>query len=174
MTSEFIDSKKFAQQLDQQDPLASFRKRFNIPQTTAGKNEIYFCGNSLGLQGDLSAQYVKEELDKWGKYGVRGHFESSHPWMPYHEFLAEPMAKLVGADKTEVVAMNSLTANLHFMMVSFYKPKATRFKILIEEHAFPSDTYAVESQIRFHGFDPADALLKIAPRQGEDIIHPQD
>ncbi len=174
MTSNFIDTKEFAKQLDKEDPLAIFKSRFSIPKMSDGKPEIYLCGNSLGLQGDLSRQYVEDELNKWAEYGVRGHFESDHPWMPYHEFLAEPAAKLVGALKHEVVAMNTLTANLHFMMVSFYQPTVKRNKILIEEHAFPSDTYAVESQIRFHGYDPETSMLKIAPRAGEELIREED
>ncbi len=174
MTSNFIDSKEHAQLLDNNDPLAEFRPRFSIPKMDNGKQEVYLCGNSLGLQGDLSRQYVEDELNKWGTLGVRGHFESNHPWMPYHEFLAPAAAKFIGAKESEVVSMNSLTANLHFMMVSFYQPTATRNKILIEEHAFPSDTYAVESQIKFHGFDPAECMLKIAPRQGEELIRDED
>jgi len=174
MTSNFIDSKEYALTLDKQDSLASFRARFSIPKMADGKQEIYLCGNSLGLQGDHSREYVQDELEKWANLGVRGHFETAHPWMPYHEFLAPPAANLIGALESEVITMNSLTANLHFMMVSFYRPTASRNKILIEDHAFPSDTYAVESQIKFHGFDPKEAMLKIAPRDGEELIREED
>ncbi|MDQ7051232.1 MAG: kynureninase [Enterobacterales bacterium] len=165
---------EFAQQQDQLDPLAAIRKQFAIPKQTDGKDEIYLCGNSLGLQPRLAAEYVKRELEQWATHGVKGHFEGDFPWMPYHEFLSQGFAELVGAKKEEVVAMNSLTANLHFMMVSFYRPTKTRHKILIEEHAFPSDHYAVESQILFHGFDPKQSMLLVKPRAGEETIRNQD
>ena len=180
----FKNSLEFAQMMDDKDALASFQSQFTIPQMPSSnfsdsqshqqKNEIYFCGNSLGLMPEKSRQYVEEELIKWGYYGVKGHFESEHPWMPYHEFLARPMANIVGAEENEVVCMNSLTTNLHLMMVSFYRPTKKRFKILIEDHAFPSDTYAVASQLKFHGYSPEDAMIKIAPRTGEELIREQD
>ena len=143
---------EYAQQLDKQDPISHMRDEFYIPKQDNGEDEIYLCGNSLGLQPKRTAQYLNYELSQWQKLGVKGHFSGDYPWMPYHEFLAEGSANLVGAKPSEVVCMNSLTANLHFMMVSFYQPKGSRNKILIEEHAFPSDHYAVESQIKFHGF----------------------
>lgn len=164
----------FARRLDRQDSLARFRDRFHIPRTAAGEEEIYLCGNSLGLQPKSVVDYMLAELDKWRCLGVKGHFESEHPWMPYHEFLAETMAELVGGEPNEVVTMNSLTANLHLMMVSFYRPTRARHKILIEDHAFPSDRYAVESQIRFHGYRPAEALLLLKPRRGENLIREED
>lgn len=165
---------EFAQQQDRDDPLARFRDQFHIPKRTNGADEIYFCGNSLGLQPTRTQAYVLEELEKWQKLGVRGHFESRHPWMPYHELLAENTATVVGARPSEVVAMSSLTVNLHLMMVSFYRPTGDRHKILIEAHAFPSDHYAVGSQITFHGFDPARSLLLATPRAGEECLRMED
>jgi len=170
----FENSIEYAHKMDQQDPLAAIRNEFAIPKQANGEDEIYLCGNSLGLQPRLDAEYVKRELTQWSTHGVKGHFEGDFPWMPYHEFLSQGFAELVGANPKEVVAMNSLTANLHFMMVSFYQPTKTRHKILIEEHAFPSDHYAVESQILFHGFDPKESLLLVKPRVGEESIRNQD
>ena len=165
---------EFAQTMDQQDPIAHIRNEFSFPRMTDGQKEIDLCGNSLGLQPKLAAEYVKRELTQWAEQGVKGHFSGDYPWMPYHEFLAEGFAELVGANKNEVVSMNTLTANLHFMMVSFYQPTKTRFKILIEEHAFPSDHYAVESQVKFHGFNPDEAMLLVKPREGEETIRKED
>jgi len=171
----FEDSLSFAQQLDQQDPLSQMRNEFHIPKMKGSdQDEIYFCGNSLGLQPKLTSQYLSDELTKWQTLGVRGHFDCEFPWMPYHEFLAEGSANLVGAKPSEVVCMNSLTANLHFLMVSFYRPTAKKFKVLIEDHAFPSDHYAVESQVKFHGFDPNDAMILLKPREGEQCLHLED
>ena len=159
---------EFAQAMDRDDPLRSFRGEFYIPCSEAGKPQIYFVGNSLGLQPKQTAKFVAEELEKWQRLGVRGHFSGEFPWMPYHEFLTDPMAQLVGADRDEVVMMNSLTVNLHLMMATFYQPTPTRAKILIEAHAFPSDHYAVESQIRWHGFEPNESLIVVAPQPGEE------
>ncbi len=164
----------FAQKMDDLDPIRAIRNEFSIPKMANGDNEIYLCGNSLGLMPKRAAEYVKRELNQWAELGVKGHFTGDFPWMPYHEFLAEGFADIVGAKKDEVVSMNTLTANLHFMMVSFYNPTKTRFKILIEDHAFPSDHYAVESQIKFHGFDPDEAMLLIKPREGEELIRNED
>ncbi|MDH3689474.1 MAG: kynureninase [Gammaproteobacteria bacterium] len=164
----------FARKMDREDPLAHFRGEFHIPKMASGDDEIYFCGNSLGLQPKITAQYVDAELDKWRRLGVKGHFDCEYPWAPYHEFLSETMSELVGAMDTEVVTMNSLTANLHLMMVSFYQPRPERHKILLEDHAFPSDHFAVESQIRFHGYDPAESMILLKPRAGEMLIHEQD
>jgi kynureninase len=158
---------EFAEQQDRDDPLAHWRDHFHIPMRADGTDELYLCGNSLGLQPKRTPSYVLEELQKWQQLGVRGHVESCHPWVPYHEFLAENTAVLVGAQPREVVTMNSLTVNLHLMMVSFYRPSTERHKILIEDHAFPSDRYAVESQLRFYGLDPARSLLLARPRPGE-------
>ncbi|MBD3654087.1 kynureninase [Kangiella sp.] len=169
-----IFSLEHAQQLDQQDPLKQMREQFHIPKQDNGDDEIYLCGNSLGLQPKRTQEYLNYELSQWQKLGVKGHFSGEFPWMPYHEFLTEESAKLVGAKNSEVVCMNSLTANLHFMMVSFYRPNKTRNKILIEDHAFPSDHYAVESQVRFHGFDPDQAMLLAKPREGEETLRTED
>ncbi len=155
-----------ARRMDETDPLRAMRFEFHIPQQANGEDEIYLCGNSLGLQPRRTAAYVTEELEKWQRLAVKGHFASPRPWMPYHEFLAEQTAALVGAAPDEVVTMNSLTVNLHLMMVSFYRPAAGRHKILIEEHAFPSDRYAVCSQLRFHGFDPRQSLVLLKPGRG--------
>ena len=170
----FQDSFEFAKKMDSEDPIAHIRNEFSIPKDHNGNEEIYLCGNSLGLQPKLAAEYVKHELNQWAELGVKGHFSGDFPWMPYHEFLADGFANIVGAKKSEVVSMNTLTANLHFMMVSFYQPTETRHKILIEEHAFPSDHYAVESQIRFHGLDPKESMLFISPREDEDDIRDED
>lgn len=170
----YENSLAFAQKMDQIDPIKAIRDEFSIPKMANGENEIYLCGNSLGLMPKRAAEYVKRELNQWAELGVKGHFTGDFPWMPYHEFLAEGFADIVGAKKDEVVSMNTLTANLHFMMVSFYQPTQARFKILIEDHAFPSDHYAVESQVKFHGFDPDEAMLLIKPREGEELIRNED
>ncbi|HEX4853184.1 kynureninase [Arenimonas sp.] len=150
-----------AQALDAADPLREFRARFHIPQHH-GADQAYFCGNSLGLQPRAVRAALVQELDDWAALGVEAHFRGKHPWMPYHAEVREGLASLVGALPSEVVAMNSLTANLHFLMVSFYRPTRERPAILIEAGAFPSDRYGVESQIRFHGFDPATDLIELA------------
>ena len=170
----YQNTKAYAQEQDQLDPLRHFREQFHIPKQANGENEIYFVGNSLGLQPKLTSQYLNEELTKWQKLGVKGHFDCEYPWMPYHEFLTEQSAALVGGQTNEVVCMNSLTANLHLMMVSFYRPTKTRYKIVIEDHAFPSDHYAVESQLRHHGIDPSDGMILLKPRQGEELLNPDD
>ncbi|HRV54496.1 MAG TPA: kynureninase [Mangrovimonas sp.] len=164
----------FAKELDQNDPLKSFRSQFHIPKDSHGNELVYLCGNSLGLQPKLTKKYINDFLDDWATLGVEGHVEGNNPWLPYHEFLTEKMAKIVGAKPLEVVVMNSLTANLHFMMVSFYKPTAKRYKILIESDAFPSDKYAVESQLRHHGFDDKEGLLLWKPRTGEELLRYED
>lgn len=163
-----------ARRHDQEDALARFRGEFHIPKRADGCDEIYLCGNSLGLQPKRTANYVGEFLNAWRERGVRGHFEGEYPWLPYHEFATDSLAALVGARSDEVVAMSSLTVNLHLMFVSFYRPTKTRYKILIEDHAFPSDAYAVQSQIRFHGLDPHDAIVTIAPRPGEELLRDED
>ena len=158
-----------AQALDRADPLASFRQRFHIPQHD-GKDEIYLCGNSLGLQPRDTQRYMLEELEDWQRLGVKGHFDGRRPWMPYHEFATERTARLVGAKPIEVVNMNSLTVNLHLMMTSFYRPTRERHKLLIERGAFPSDRYAVESQVRLHGYDPDQSLIELTSRSGDAFI----
>jgi kynureninase len=150
----------YAQQLDQSDALAHFRNAFYIPRVN-GHEQLYFCGNSLGLQPKSVQAAIQQELDDWAALGVEGHFQAKHPWMPYHSELRNLLAECVGAKPIEVVAMNSLTVNLHLLMVSFYRPNAERPAILIEQGAFPSDRYAVESQIRFHGFEPAECLIEV-------------
>ena len=173
MTASLTDL-SYAASLDADDPLARFREQFHIPRMAGGGDQIYLVGNSLGLQPRRTAAYLEEELLKWRELAVHAHFTTLHPWMPYHEFLSESMGAIVGAGDGEVVMMNSLTVNLHLMMVSFYRPTVERHKIVIESQAFPSDRYAVESQIRLHGFDPASSLLRAAPREGEETLRTDD
>lgn len=165
---------QLAQQWDQEDPLRSFRNEFYLPQKSDGTPKIYFCGNSLGLQPKLVDKYVGEELHRWATLGVEGHFKGNPAWFNYHRILQEPTAKLVGALPHEVVIMNTLTVNLHLMMISFYRPTAKRYKILMESSAFPSDQYAVESQVKLHGFDPETAIVEVAPRSGEFTLRMED
>lgn len=164
----------FAEQQDAHDPLATSRAEFFIPRRANGNDSIYLCGHSLGLQPHAVGRVINEELRHWAHLGVEGHFASSRPWLPYHERLTTSLAKLAGALPLEVVAMNSLTVNLHLMLASFYRPRAGREAILIEQRAFSSDQYAVASQIRHHGFDPKTALIENGPRDGEDIIRTED
>ncbi|NMP31066.1 kynureninase [Thalassotalea sp. M1531] len=164
----------YAQSLDKQDTLAHMRDHFAIPKQANGENEYYFTGNSLGLQPILAKEAVMELLDAWGKHGVKGHFEGEFPWMPYHEFITDFAAQIVGAQHKEVVMMNSLTVNLHLMMASFYQPQGKRCKILIEDHAFPSDHYAVESQIKHHKLNPAEHMMTWQPRDGEELLNHDD
>ena len=173
-TATFDTSAAFAAEMDARDPLASFRNQFHIPPAPAGSPSVYLCGHSLGLQPRRAKEYIEQELDDWAKLGVEAHFHGRNPWMPYHRLLSENMAGVVGAQPGEVVVMNSLTANLHLMMVSFYRPTPERHKIVIEVGAFPSDRYAVDSQIRFHGFDPAQSLIELKPRAGEATIRQED
>jgi kynureninase len=170
----FERGEQFATALDARDPLAHFRQCFFIPKTNSGQECLYFCGHSLGLQPKTAASYIEQELQDWARLGVEGHFHAKHPWVPYHRLLTEQTAELAGAELQEVVLMNSLTVNLHLMMASFYRPTAQRNKILMEAGAFPSDQYAVNSQIRFHGFDPASCLLEISPRPGESCLREED
>ena len=167
--TEFRTDAAQAAALDRDDELASFRARFHFPQHE-GQDEIYLCGNSLGLQPRSTGRYMQEELEDWQRFGVKAHFDGRRPWMPYHEFFAERTARVVGARSSEVVNMNSLTVNLHLMMTSFYRPTAGRHKIVIERGAFPSDRYAVESQIRLHGLDPDTSLIELSPRTGHAHI----
>ena len=160
--------------MDQNDPLASYRNAFHIPKEDNGKNWLYFTGNSLGLQPKSTKFAIDQELNDWAKLGVEGHFEAKNPWMPYHEFLTESMAKIVGAKPIEVVVMNTLTTNLHLLMVSFYNPTPKRCKILIESDAFPSDRYAVQTQLEFHGFDANECLVEWHPRKGETLLRIED
>lgn len=170
----FQPGEKFAAEMDARDPLASFRQRFFIPKAESGADSVYFCGHSLGLQPRSVQSYLDQELRDWAELGVEGHFHARNPWLPYHRLLTEQTAKLVGAKSGEVVVMNSLTVNLHLMMISFYRPTAARHKIVIEGGAFPSDQYAVDSQIRFHALDPASSLVELRPRQNESCIRDED
>ena len=159
----------YALEQDQNDPLAHFRERFHLPKTDSGEPFIYFCGNSLGLQPDTASQFINEELDAWRQYGVEGHFHAKRPWMPYHEFLTQYSAEIVGALEKEVVVMNSLSVNLNLLMTSFYQPHGKKKKILMEHNAFPSDRYAVQSQLKLHGNHPIDDLIILAPDDGANI-----
>jgi kynureninase len=170
MTELFSDNHALAR--DAADPLRALRDEFLIPRH-GGKEQAYFCGNSLGLQPKGARAMVEEVLDKWAAQAVEGHFLDPAPWMPYHEFVREPLADVVGAEPSEVVAMNSLTANLHLMLVSFYRPTHERPAILMEAGAFPSDRYALESQVRFHGFDPTTDLIEVAPDNDDGTISMQ-
>ena len=174
MLDNKINTLSYAKALDDTDPLAHMREHFSIPKQPSGDNEYYFTGNSLGLQPKLAREAVIELLDAWQQRGVKGHFEGDFPWMPYHEFLTEQAAEIVGAKPQEVVMMNSLTANLHFMMASFYQPTNERSKILIEDHAFPSDHYAVESQLKHHNKNVDDNLLLWTPREDEELLNYDD
>jgi len=171
--SDFQPGEDFAVAMDDRDPLKKFRERFLFPKTKGG-DCIYLCGHSLGLQPKTAAAYVEQELKEWAQLGVEGHFRAKNPWLPYHKLLTEQTAELVGAKPIEVVVMNSLTVNLHLMMVSFYRPTRERHKIVVEHGAFPSDQYAVRSQIRFHGFDPATSLIELTPRPGEACLRDED
>ncbi|MCB9170999.1 MAG: kynureninase [Flavobacteriales bacterium] len=162
-----------ARQRDAADPLRTFRDRFHFPQHD-GRQAIYFTGNSLGLQPKGVEAALKQELDDWARFGVEGHFQAKHPWFSYHERFNDSLARIVGAKPAEVVAMNGLTTNLHLLMVSFYRPKGRRVKILCEERPFPSDTYAMASQIAFHGFDPDEHLVEMRPRTGEALLRAED
>ena len=166
--------KEFAAEMDARDPLAHFRERFHIPKTKLGEGCIYLCGHSLGLQPKTARAYLDRELQDWAQLGVEAHFHAKNPWMPYHRLLTQQTADLVGALPSEVVVMNSLTVNLHLMMASFYRPTAQRHKLLIERGAFPSDQYAVKSQIGFHGFDPASSLIELTPRTDEICLREDD
>jgi len=162
-----------AKALDSADELSSYREKFHIPVIN-GKQVLYFTGNSLGLQPKTTRALIDVELEDWKNWGVEGHFKARNPWYSYHEMLLEPTARLVGAKKDEVCIMNGLTANLHFLMVSFYRPTPSRYKILCEAKAFPSDQYAIESQVKHHGYDPDDAILEIQPREGVETINHGD
>jgi len=170
----FSSDESFARQLDREDPLGGFREKFSLPLGKDGKPVIYFAGNSLGLMPKSARQIVDDELDNWAKLGVDAHHATGTPWYSYHEALREPTARLVGAKPVEVICMNSLTVNLHLMMATFYRPAKSRFKALIEEPAFPSDTYAIKTQIVHNGLDPEDALILARPRKGEFTIRTDD
>ena len=171
---EFKPGIDFSRSLDAADGLAALGAEFRRPPAPDGSAAIYLAGNSLGLQPKRAAQFVREELEDWQRFGVLGHHDARRPWIGYHEYLTGALAGLVGAQPQEVVQMNSTTTNLHLMMVSFYRPTPARHRIIIERGAFPSDHYAITSQLRFHGYDPQHALIEVGPRPGEDTIRPGD
>lgn len=168
------DDRITAERLDSADPMTALRAQFHIPVRADGSDSVYLCGHSLGLQPKGVARILEQELESWARRAVDGHFDTARPWLPYHEQLAPSLARLAGALPIEVVAMNTLTVNLHLMLTSFYRPTPERHKILIEQRAFSSDRYAVAAQIRHHGLDPATSLLEIGPRPGEDAIRTED
>ena len=165
---------EYALNRDQKDALRPYREAFHIPKDNKDNDWLYFAGNSLGLQPKTTKAVVEQELKDWANLGVKGHFQAKNPWMPYHEYLTQSMAKIMGAKPIEVVVMNTLTANLHFLMASFYSPTKKRPKILIESDAFPSDRYAVQTQLEFHGYDPKDCLIEWSPRAGKTLLHIED
>ncbi|TKC10236.1 kynureninase [Pedobacter polaris] len=169
----FENNLAFAQALDQQDSLREMRNEFLFPQQN-GKPFIYLCGNSLGLQPKVAREVLEVQLNNWQNLAVEGWFDGDSPWMFYHKELKNLMAPIVGSKPLEVCPMNTLTVNLHLLMVSFYQPKAKKYKIIMEFGAFPSDQYAIESQIRFHGYDPNDAIIEVKPREGEYTLRIED
>ncbi len=169
----FQNSLAFAQQLDAQDELKHYREEFIFPQHE-GKNVIYFTGNSLGLQPKRTKKFVDEVMNDWANHAVEGHFYAERPWWDYHERFAKPLSKIVGAKSSEVTVMNTLTVNLHLLMVSFYRPTSKRYKIICEEKAFPSDQYMFQSQVNFHGYKAEDAIVEIKRREGENNIRLED
>ncbi len=169
----FQNTLSFAKQLDEEDALKHFRDKFFIPQHK-GKDCVYFTGNSLGLQPKSTREYIQQELDDWEKLGVDGHLQAKNAWLSYHEIFPQLLSKILGGLPEEIVAMNQLTVNLHLLMVSFYRPTKQRYKIICEAKAFPSDQYAMESQVRFHGLDPADTIIEIASCNGEHTIRTED
>lgn len=171
--SPFKNDLAFARETDAKDPLKNYRQKFLFPKHE-GKDVVYFTGNSLGLQPATTKAYIQQELNDWEKFGVEGHFLAKNPWLSYHELLTDKMAKIVGALPQETVMMNQLTVNLHLLMVSFYRPDKQRYKILCEAKAFPSDQYALQSQVKFHGLRPEEALIEVAPREGEYHIRHED
>ena len=171
---QFSPDESFAKQLDAEDPLRGFREKFHLPLGKDGSSLIYFAGNSLGLMPKSARKIVDQELEDWAKLGVDAHLDAKTPWYTYHESLREPTARVVGAKPVEVICMNSLTVNLHLMMATFYRPRKSRFKILMEDPAFPSDTYAIKTQIRHHGLDPKDALVLASPRKAEFSVRTED
>ncbi len=174
MTRDISEELERARALDEADELRPLREEFLFPKDDDGEPLIYLCGNSLGLQPRKVREHLNVELEDWASLGVEGHFEGRNPWYDYHEFLTEPMARVVGAKPQEVVVMNALTVNLHLLMVSFYRPTRERYKIVIEEGAFPSDQYMADSQVRFHGYDPEDAVVELTPREGEACLRTED
>ncbi len=169
----FENSLAFARKMDRLDPLKKFRAQFHIPKVN-GKTALYFTGNSLGLQPKSTKKFIDQELRDWAQLGVEGHLHAKRPWLYYHKFTKKALSQIVGAKPSEVVAMNQLTVNLHLMMVSFYKPTAKRYKLIVEAGAFPSDQYAFESQVKFHGLNPDTTIIELKPRAGEATIRTED
>lgn len=169
----FEPTLEFARSQDDVDILFSFRERFHFPQHE-GKDTIYFCGNSLGLQPKSAKYLFAKELEDWAKWGVEGHFNAEKPWFGYQKQFSASLSKIVGAQPDEVVAMNTLTVNLHLLLISFYRPTAQRYKIIMEGGAFPSDQYAIETQVRMHGYNPDEAIIELVPREGEHTLRDED
>jgi kynureninase len=166
-------SRQFAEEQDQSDPLKTHREQFYFPQRN-GKDAIYFCGNSLGLQPKKVRPAIEQELTDWQHHAVEGYWNAEHPWLYYQQYCSKPLTDIVGASQEELTVMNTLTVNLHLLLMSFYRPTKQRFKVLMEAGAFPSDQYAVETQVRMHGFDPETAIIEVAPRPGEYLIREED
>ncbi|PWV53481.1 kynureninase [Chitinophaga sp. S165] len=166
-------SRQFAEEQDQSDPLKTHREQFYFPQRN-GKDAIYFCGNSLGLQPKKVRPAIEQELNDWHHHAVEGYWNAENPWLYYQQYCSKPLTNIVGASQDELTVMNTLTVNLHLLLMSFYRPTKQRFKILMEAGAFPSDQYAVETQVRLHGFDPETAIIEVAPRPGEYLIREED
>jgi kynureninase len=167
-------TEEYARQLDAADELARFRDRFSIPDGKNGESAVYFCGNSLGLQPRGARARIVQEMDDWARLAVDAHFDGTNPWYPYHEQFRESAGRIVGGNPGEVVMMNGLTVNLHLMLVSFYRPTTERHKVLMEQPSFPSDSYAVQTQLRYHGHDPDAGILRAAPRSGESCLRTDD
>lgn len=166
-------SRQFAEEQDQSDPLKTHREQFYFPQKN-GKDAIYFCGNSLGLQPKKVRPAIEQELNDWHHHAVEGYWNAENPWLYYQQYCSKPLTNIVGASQDELTVMNTLTVNLHLLLMSFYRPTKQRFKVLMEAGAFPSDQYAVETQVRLHGFDPEVAIIEVAPRPGEHLIREED
>lgn len=166
-------SRQFAEEQDQSDPLKTHREQFYFPQKN-GKDAIYFCGNSLGLQPKKVRPAIEQELNDWHHHAVEGYWNAENPWLYYQQYCSKPLTNIVGASQDELTVMNTLTVNLHLLLMSFYRPTKQRFKVLMEAGAFPSDQYAVETQVRLHGFDPEAAIIEVAPRPGEHLIREED
>ena len=171
--TDFVNSLAYAKSRDANDALKNYRSKFLFPQHN-GNDVVYFTGNSLGLQPKSTSAYIQQELNDWAQFGVEGHFLAKNPWLSYHELLTAKMAKIVGALPEETVMMNQLTVNLHLLMVSFYRPTKSRYKILCEAKAFPSDQYALQSQVKFHGHSIEGAIIEVAPRENEYAIREED
>ena len=169
----FKATREFAESLDKKDPLRKFRKQFHFPKHK-GKKAIYFCGNSLGLQPKETAKAIRQELKDWKNLAIEGYFGAKNPWLFYHENFKQTLSQIMGSRKDEVTVMNALTVNLHLLLLSFYKPDATRYKIIMEAGAFPSDQYAAETQVQFYGYEPGDAIVEISPRKGEKTLRTED